>query len=660
MSLLTTPQKTLVLPSGPLDTVVPTAPTIAAVKAGVCSELIGVERPGSHAGWDNVNKITVQVDTVDGTFSSYNTMVEEGELIVSRQFTWISPVPCHAWARAKATNIKGDSAWSTTITFDTSTAKGDTDVPGQVTDFAMQNCSDDAKIKNGEIRAIIAWQNKANNKALWQVVAQFHNSSTMKNPEDPGNTPNTLLYSPGTRKGSIVRGGTTFIDAGADFVTAAVGAYHWLMCSYDDPFPSSYPAARTFLAMIQNRDSATQFKIFGIWSQPTGDYTYRVVTRQELLDSGRDAYLFTLVMDEKSRDVGSANINFKCPTPGDWYARFWLYNTFGRSIPSASSSAKAGMVAPNGTIGTLGAPAVTVNDDGSVDLRITWYFTQGTIVASGFEVLMASYASGLGAITEGTADKIYKVAAMQAAGSNYHTFFLKGVNPTSYYSFAIRSYVEINGCSIKGTLTDTASWRSVQPATQPSSKNFKLLDGGSVVSYDPVAGKEVLTWVSRMTISVNACDSTYPTIVMYTPAHGLAVTPVHLAYKVLSAHRYALPSLLSIYGDITGPMLATIYNANWIGITGANWVTNQFKGFYVRIVDGTGKGQRRGISSSSSTSLVVDSSFSTTPDNTSVFVIENVCEDLACEVDDTYVFAYNRAMSSQTMKVYLFKETAAF
>lgn len=55
--------------------------------------------------------------------------------------------------------------------------------------------------------------------------------------------------------------------------------------------------------------------------------------------------------------------------------------------------------------------------------------------------------------------------------------------------------------------------------------------------------------------------------------------------------------------------------------TASDWTTNAYANYQVRILSGTGVGQVRTISSNTSTTLTVSSSWSVTPDNTSVFGI---------------------------------------
>ncbi|MEW6674881.1 MAG: prepilin-type N-terminal cleavage/methylation domain-containing protein [Nitrospirota bacterium] len=56
--------------------------------------------------------------------------------------------------------------------------------------------------------------------------------------------------------------------------------------------------------------------------------------------------------------------------------------------------------------------------------------------------------------------------------------------------------------------------------------------------------------------------------------------------------------------------------------TTKSWTTNKWQNKIVAIVDGTGKGQIRTISSNTSTQLIVSTSWTTVPDNTSVYHID--------------------------------------
>jgi hypothetical protein len=73
--------------------------------------------------------------------------------------------------------------------------------------------------------------------------------------------------------------------------------------------------------------------------------------------------------------------------------------------------------------------------------------------------------------------------------------------------------------------------------------------------------------------------------------------------------------------ELAGPFVADTYNSNTIGCSGLGATGINYGGLAVRIVEGTGRGQERLISSNTETLLTVSSAWSTTPDATSQFVI---------------------------------------
>lgn len=79
--------------------------------------------------------------------------------------------------------------------------------------------------------------------------------------------------------------------------------------------------------------------------------------------------------------------------------------------------------------------------------------------------------------------------------------------------------------------------------------------------------------------------------------------------------------------------------------TGATWTTNAFTNYQVRILSGTGSGQVRTVSSNTATTLTVSSSFSPTPDNTSVFGIYLPADGSNQMVFNGLWLVYNDGMS---------------
>jgi hypothetical protein len=87
-------------------------------------------------------------------------------------------------------------------------------------------------------------------------------------------------------------------------------------------------------------------------------------------------------------------------------------------------------------------------------------------------------------------------------------------------------------------------------------------------------------------------------------------------YQYMEADTDLFPAVPSVVGASTGSNTPTTLND-----TNVSWTTNQFQGFKVTILAGTGKGQTRDIGSNTPTQLVVTTGWTTVPDDTSSFAI---------------------------------------
>lgn len=643
------------------DAVVPDAPTLAAVKKGRFSVLLGVEEPVASAGWINVTKVTVEVSATSNFAVILDTLEQEGQGLKAVQFTYVTDQSGTFFARARATNANGDSSNSSTLQFSTDAGLGDTGVPGAPT-VTLENKSDDAVIPNGYLRAKVDFSGISNNKGIWLAAIQIHTSGTMTNPEA-----SPLYTPPGDQEGTIATGGSTFEDTDATFPSAGSIVGKNIMLSYDSPWPGS-PATNVFLAGIAARDSATQLSINGVWSQDSGSYRYRLVNTLEDVDSGTGFVPFELIYDQGTRDKGFVYILWKGKENTNYYARGWVSNTHGRSDTQSAVGPKNPFVAPNGSFASLSTPANTINDDMSADIQITWSYTKGTIGADGIEIMVNSSTGLPGAITEANAQHRFKQGLKQASGAQTEQFVLKGVDPTHSYSFAVRAYKEIEGQLVYDSITDTTNWRNHQPGTQPKGTDVILTDG-SVVSFDQVAGKEVLTWVSRITTSATGWSASSGDDHVHTTStsHGQSNTPVALMFSVQSTIRYPMTSipragLAGAFGSTYDVSSAT---STTVTVADNPWSTNQWahSNVKIRIVAGTGAGQERTITSNTS-NQVTTSAWTTTPDSSSDFILLDATTSLGSvlggHVTPTQIRVLNPGTSSATAKVYIFKENASF
>jgi hypothetical protein len=73
--------------------------------------------------------------------------------------------------------------------------------------------------------------------------------------------------------------------------------------------------------------------------------------------------------------------------------------------------------------------------------------------------------------------------------------------------------------------------------------------------------------------------------------------------------------------EYAGPFLVTSFSSNTIGSTDMGAASLAYVGMVVRIIEGTGRGQERSISSNDQTTVTITSTWSVLPDATSTFVI---------------------------------------
>jgi hypothetical protein len=92
---------------------------------------------------------------------------------------------------------------------------------------------------------------------------------------------------------------------------------------------------------------------------------------------------------------------------------------------------------------------------------------------------------------------------------------------------------------------------------------------------------------------------------------------------------------------------ANSFSSTTIGTTTKAWNTNQWANYQVRISSGTGKGQTRTVASNTATVLTVSSAWTTTPDATSVYVLEGN-DDYMYLLGNAAVTMYRYSISANT------------
>ncbi|MBN1567943.1 MAG: hypothetical protein JXA73_08845 [Acidobacteria bacterium] len=113
--------------------------------------------------------------------------------------------------------------------------------------------------------------------------------------------------------------------------------------------------------------------------------------------------------------------------------------------------------APNGSFSNFSSPSIITNPNGSVDLVLQFQFTQNSMPATNFLV----FYNATGAASQIT-DAAHSIDAR--SGTATYTVRILGINPTTYYSYAVAGYsVTKNGRSLTG-LQAPGSWQNFRPA----------------------------------------------------------------------------------------------------------------------------------------------------------------------------------------------------
>jgi hypothetical protein len=136
--------------------------------------------------------------------------------------------------------------------------------------------------------------------------------------------------------------------------------------------------------------------------------------------------------------------------------------------------------------------------------------------------------------------------------------------------------------------------------------------------------------------------------------------PIDSALGATSAVNLPVGSASQV--DVDGTDVSTLVSesvvasatASTLTKTGAGWTTNAYQNYTVVIVAGTGAGQRRTVSSNTSTVLTVSQDWVTTPDTTSLFVVV----DEVIESDYTFGAVADTTFSAERVG-YLVRVNAA-
>lgn len=182
-------------------------------------------------------------------------------------------------------------------------------------------------------------------------------------------------------------------------------------------------------------------------------------------------------------------------------------------------------------------------------------------------------------------------------------------------------------------------------------------------NYNVTAGTTILTFDITLPNAVLSGDTFKLNSGTYYVLNAYTATPTNvfksydvIADTVTSLSNTGLPASWSTDGRLVstpsyaGPYAtgtATSGSTNTLVNSTKNWTTNQWSNSQVRITDGTGIGQVRTISSNTATTLTVSTNWTTSPDSSSVYVIESN-DDFLYLLGNGAVTMYRYSISANT------------
>jgi hypothetical protein len=177
---------------------------------------------------------------------------------------------------------------------------------------------------------------------------------------------------------------------------------------------------------------------------------------------------------------------------------------------------------------------------------------------------------------------------------------------------------------------------NITTGTATSGGSISLTDTTKTWSVDQWANYKIQIIGGTGIGQVRTVQSNTPTVL--TVSSAWATNPdLTSVYAVLSEYSYAV-------GLATAGASTTLTNS------AKTWTVNQWTNYQVRIASGTGIGQVRTIASNTATVLTVGTAWTTTPDATSVYVIEGN-EDFLYLLGNNAVTMYRYSISANTWTV---------
>lgn len=100
---------------------------------------------------------------------------------------------------------------------------------------------------------------------------------------------------------------------------------------------------------------------------------------------------------------------------------------------------------------------------------------------------------------------------------------------------------------------------------------------------------------------------------------------------------------------------ATSSTTNTISDSSQTWYTNEWKNYQVRILSGTGEGQRRTITGNTADTITVSNNWNIQPDGTSVYSLE-ACDDFIYLLGNNMIAIYRYQITTHTITAWNYSE----
>ena len=324
-----------------------------------------------------------------------------------------------------------------------------------------------------------------------------------------------------------------------------------------------------------------------------------------------------------------------------------LAGTFGAGACGAFSPWSITYTANGGSTTTVTVAAGTYNLSSSVLGKTIEFISAGTATGQRRIVTAVDAAAGTGTIIL-TLD-----SAVATAVLNTHTFriasgryFVMSAGTTAAGSWKVFDLGTHTWQASLATATFAATWatdgRAVCTARHATVQyNGSAASGSTTTLVDSAAAWNVNQWAGSFVLTVSGTGAGQCLKILSNTATTLTFATAPTAPAAATVYQIRALGALSV-GVATGGSATTLINA------AKAWTVNQWTNYQVRIVSGTGAGQKSKIASNTATTLTIATG--ATIDTTSVYEIEPL-EDSIYVIGNSAVTAYLYGIAANTWSV---------